>query len=105
MSEDPTIFAALFNFSFTKLAAKQIVKTGYALFVACVATVTLGVMAITIKNVMDRIALGPEDLWPAFVAPFGALLALIVGRLFFELVIVLFNILDELRAQRQRWGG
>lgn len=109
MSDDePRFISKLFDFSFDYLIARGIVKGAYAMYVILVMGGIVGGMLFGIRDVIEGTKYGspePTDFVLIVVAPIAGLLMMIVGRLFLELTIVAFNILDELRAIRQRWGG
>ena len=86
-------FAGLFDFTFENLVALKVIKVLYGLFLLGLAggiLFGLGGAVLSIFNGQVLAGLGM-----LVVTPFAALLYLILGRVYFELIIVAFKIAED----------
>jgi hypothetical protein len=86
-------FAGLFDFSFENLVALKVIKVLYGIFLLALAggiLVGLGGAVLSIINGQILAGLGT-----LVVLPIAALLYLILGRVYFELIVLAFKIAED----------
>ncbi len=90
--ESKSFFAGLFDFSFTNLVAPKVIKVLYIIFLVVLALGTLaglGMAAITL--IQGEII---AAIFSVIILPFAVVLYLIFGRIYFELIILAFRMLE-----------
>lgn len=86
-------FAGLFDFSFETFVALKVIKILYGLFLVLLALGILGGLGGSIMSMVQGEVLAGLGILIAL--PFAALLYLILGRVYFELIIVGFKIAED----------
>jgi hypothetical protein len=86
-------FSGLFDFSFENLIALKVIKVLYGLFLLALALGILGGLGSAIFSIINGQILA--GLGMLILEPIGALLYLILGRVYFELIIVAFKIAED----------
>ncbi len=86
-------FAGLFDFSFETFVALKVIKVLYAIFLLALALGILGGIGASIINIFQGNVL--QGLGMLIALPIGALVYLVVGRVYFELIIVAFKIAED----------
>ena len=86
-------FAGLFDFSFETFVALKVIKVLYGLFLLLLALGILGGLGGAIMSMVQGEVLAGLGILIAL--PFAALLYLILGRVYFELIIVGFKIAED----------
>lgn len=87
-------FAGLFDFTFENLVALKVIKVLYGLFLLALALGILGGLGTSVISVVNGQVLA--GLGMLVLLPIGALLYLILGRVYFELIIVAFKMAEDL---------
>jgi len=86
-------FAGLFDFSFENLVALKVIKVLYGIFLLALAGgILLGLGGSVLSIVNGEILAGLGTL---IVLPIAALLYLILGRVYFELIVLAFKIAED----------
>ncbi|MES1187152.1 MAG: DUF4282 domain-containing protein [Myxococcales bacterium] len=86
-------FAGLFDFSFENLVALKVIKVLYGLFLLALAGgILFGLGGAVLSIVNGQILAG---LGMLVVLPVAALLYLILGRVYFELIVLAFKIAED----------
>lgn len=86
-------FSGLFDFSFETFVALKVIKVLYGLFLLLLALGILGGLASSVMSIVQGEVLAGLGILIAL--PFAALLYLILGRVYFELIIVGFKIAED----------
>jgi hypothetical protein len=87
-------FGSLFDLSFSSFVTTKIIKLLYALqIIGAVVLLVVGLAAGALK-ISDDSAIAGVGMMVA--APFGAILMLVLGRVYLELTIVLFRIAEDI---------
>ena len=86
-------FAGLFDFSFETFVALKVIKVLYALFLILLALGILGGLGGAIVSILQGEFLA--GLVMLVLLPFAALIYLVLGRVYFELIIVAFKIAED----------
>ncbi len=86
-------FAGLFDFSFENLIALKVIKVLYGLFLLALALGILGGLGSAVFSIINGQILA--GLGMLILLPIGALLYLILGRVYFELIIIAFKIAED----------
>lgn len=86
-------FSGLFDFSFETFVALKVIKVLYGLFLLLLALGILGGLGGGIMSMVQGEVL--TGLGILIALPFAALLYLILGRVYFELIIVGFKIAED----------
>ncbi|HEY6725060.1 MAG TPA: DUF4282 domain-containing protein [Polyangiaceae bacterium] len=86
-------FSGLFDFSFETFVALKVIKVLYGLFLLLLALGILGGLGTSIMSMVQGEVLAGLGILIAL--PFAALLYLILGRVYFELIIVGFKIAED----------
>ncbi len=91
MSSQPSFFASLFDFSFSRFVTIRFVKF---LYVASMVLLVFGGIAAIVSVISLANSEGPAFEWLAAIvfAPVGAFFYLIMIRVLLELVVVVFRI-------------
>lgn len=87
-----TFFAALFDFSFSTFITTKIIK---ALYIVAIAFSLLGGLMMIIGGFSNGFLSGVVTL---ALAPVVVLIYIVMARVWLELVIVLFNISEDIRS-------
>lgn len=87
------LFNGLFDFSFETLITPKVIAVIYGLFLALLALCFVGGLGVTIMTVARGQIL--QGLGMLILLPIGTLLWLVLGRVYFELVIVLFKVAQD----------
>jgi Domain of unknown function (DUF4282) len=87
-------FAGLFDFTFENLVALKVIKVLYGLFLLALALGILGGLGTSVLSVINGQVLA--GLGMLVLLPIGAVLYLILGRVYFELIIVAFKMAEDL---------
>lgn len=87
-------FAGLFDFTFENLVALKVIKVLYGLFLLALALGILGGLGTSVISVVNGQVLA--GLGMLVILPIAALLYLILGRVYFELIIVAFKMAEDL---------
>jgi hypothetical protein len=85
--------AGLFDFSFENLIALKVIKVLYGIFLLALAFGILGGLGSVVMSIINGNVL--VGLGMLVVLPIAALLYLILGRVYFELIIVAFKIAED----------
>ena len=86
-------FAGLFDFTFETFVALKVIKVLYALFLLVLGLGILGGFgAAVISMIQGQVLAG---LGMIIVLPFAAIIYLVMGRVYFELIIVAFKIAED----------
>jgi hypothetical protein len=92
-AQDKGFFAALFDFSFETFVALKVLKVLYGLFLVLLALGVLGGLGTAVVTmVQGEVAVG---LGMLVALPIVAVLYLVLGRVYFELVTVAFKIAED----------
>lgn len=92
--ESKGFFAGLFDFTFTNLVAPKVIKVLYIIFLIILALGTLaGLGMVVISLISGEIIAAFLSL---IILPFAVVLYLIFGRIYFELIILAFRMLETL---------
>ncbi|MEP7052371.1 MAG: DUF4282 domain-containing protein [Pseudomonadota bacterium] len=86
-------FAGLFDFSFETFVALKVIKVLYGVFLLVLALGILGGIGAAIISIFQGSILA--GLGMLIAVPIAALVYLVVGRVYFELVIVAFKIAED----------
>ena len=94
LAADPkSFFAGLFDFSFENFVALKVMKVLYGLFLLALAGgILFGLGGAVLSMINGQFLAG---LGMLVVMPFAALLYLILGRVYFELIVVAFKIAED----------
>ena len=92
-SQAKGFFAGLFDFSFETFVALKVIKVLYALFLILLALGILGGIGASVMSMVQGEVLAGIGMLVAL--PFAALLYLVLGRVYFELIIVGFKIAED----------
>ena len=91
---------ALFDFSFTEFITTSFIKVLYGLLLlGCALGVAFGEIAGVLAIVDNNVA---EGLVMMVIAPIAGFFYLIVGRMWMELVIVIFRIAENIQSLADR---
>ena len=85
-------FGSLFDFSFTSFVAPKIIKFLFVLLIVLVMLATVGMIVFGLLRVREMPAQG---LALMILAPFVAFLYLLLGRIWLEVMMVLFRIAEN----------
>ena len=92
-AQEKGFFAGLFDFSFETFVALKVIKVLYGIFLAILALgILAGLGGSVISMVQGQVLAGLGIL---IALPFAALIYLVLGRLYFELIIVAFKIAED----------
>ena len=91
MSNDRSFVESLFDFSFTSFITPRLIKVLYAVILIFI---TIGVIALVISGFSRGAA--PGFLFLFIIGPLYAVLLVISARIYLELVIAVFRIVDLL---------
>jgi len=94
VADSKGFFAGLFDFSFENLIALKVMKVLYGIFLLALALGVLGGLGTSVISVINGQVLA--GLGMLVLLPFGAILYLILGRVYFELIVVAFKIAEDL---------
>ena len=86
-------FAGLFDFTFETFVALKVIKVLYGLFLLILALGILGGFGAAIVSIFQGQVLA--GLGVLIVLPIAALIYLVMGRVYFELIIVMFKIAED----------
>jgi len=86
-------FSGLFDFSFETFVALKVIKVLYALFLVLLVLGILGGLGAGVMSMVQGQVLPGIGMLVAL--PFAALLYLVLGRVYFELIIVGFKIAED----------
>lgn len=86
-------FSGLFDFSFETFVALKVIKVLYALFLVLLVFGILGGLGAGVMSMVQGEVLAGIGMLVAL--PFAALLYLVLGRVYFELIIVGFKIAED----------
>ena len=86
-------FSGLFDFSFETFVALKVIKVLYALFLLVLALGVLGGFGTAVISMIQGQILAGLGLLIAL--PFLAVIYLVMGRVYFELIIVAFKIAED----------
>jgi hypothetical protein len=86
--------AGLFDFSFTTFIATKVIKVLYGIFLLALVLGILGFIGTSIMAMVNGAIL--QGLGLLVVTPILAVLYLILGRMYFELIIVAFRVAENL---------
>jgi hypothetical protein len=86
-------FAGLFDFTFETFVALKVIKVLYGLFLLILALGILGGFGAAIVSIFQGQVLA--GLGMLIVLPIAALIYLVMGRVYFELIIVMFKIAED----------
>jgi hypothetical protein len=86
-------FAGLFDFSFENFVALKVIKVLYGLFLVALVFGVLGGLGSAVMSMLNEQVLAGLGL--LVVVPIAALIYLVVGRVYFELIIVAFKIAED----------
>ena len=101
--ESKGFFAGLFDFSFTNLVTPKVIKVLYILFLVGLALATLGGIGAILLMLIDGNILKALGFMVAL--PILLVLYLILGRVYHELIILAFRMLETLEAIKKNTGG
>ncbi len=94
-SDEKSFFSALFDVNMTEMVTPRIIRV---FFILGLLFIGLGMVAAIISSV---IAIGTTGMGMVLIAlitaPIGAFIAIILLRVYLELIILLFNIYDQLK--------
>jgi len=96
MTEQKGFIAGLLDFSFNNLIATRVIKVLYGLFLGAVC---LGGLIIPIAALLSGEILA--FMLAIVVAPVAVLFYVILGRMYFEFVVVVFKGVEHLEVIRQ----
>lgn len=92
-SQSKGFFAGLFDFSFETFVALKVIKVLYGLFLVLLALgILAGLGASVVAMVQGELLTG---LGMLVLLPFAAIIYLVLGRVYFELIIVAFKIAED----------
>jgi len=86
-------FSGLFDFSFETFVALKVIKVLYGIFLLVLALGILGGIGAAIISIFQGSILA--GLGMLIVLPIAALVYLVMGRVYFELIIVAFKIAED----------
>jgi hypothetical protein len=86
-------FAGLFDFSFETFVALKVIRVLYALFLLVLGLGVLGGFGAAVISIFRGEILA--GLGMLIVLPFAAIIYLVMGRVYFELIIVAFKIAED----------
>jgi hypothetical protein len=86
-------FSGLFDFTFETFVALKVIKVLYGLFLLILALGILGGFGAAIVSIFQGQILA--GLGMLIVLPIAALVYLVMGRVYFELIIVMFKIAED----------
>jgi hypothetical protein len=96
VEESKGFFAGLFDFSFKNLVAPRVIKVLYIIFLIALALGTLGGLGAVVLSLIGGEILAA--LFTLIMLPFAIVLYLILGRVYFELIILAFRMLETLET-------
>ncbi len=86
-------FAGLFDFTFETFVALKVIKVLYGIFLLALALGILGGIGAAIIAIFQGNIL--QGLGMLILLPIGAIVYLVMGRVYFELIIVAFKIAED----------
>lgn len=92
-AQEKGFFAGLFDFSFETFVALKVMKVMYGLFLILLALGVLGGLGASVVTMVQGEVLAGLGILIAL--PIVAILYLVLGRVYFELVIVAFKIAED----------
>jgi len=101
--ESKGFFAGLFDFSFTNLVTPKVIKFLYILFLIGLALGTLGGLGLILVTLLQGEILAALGIM--VLLPIAVLLYLILGRMYHELIILAFRMLETLERIAKNTGG
>ncbi len=87
---------AMFDFSFNNYVTPKIVKVLYGIWLLMAGLVLIGGILSGFYQFIDKYGSAVAGLFQIVVAPFAAILIMILGRVYMEVLIVLFKIAENL---------
>jgi len=87
---------AMFDFSFNNYVTPKIVKVLYGIWLLMAGLVLIGGILSGFYQFIDKYGSVVGGLFQIVVAPFAAVLIMILGRVYMEVLIVLFKIAENL---------
>lgn len=98
-------FGALFDFSFSAFVTTKMIKFLYVLWMLGVIVIILGGLIGGVMEMTSRYGSVLTGLLAIIFSPVAALLWLIIGRMYFELIIVAFRIAEYLEEINRKTKG
>jgi hypothetical protein len=92
-AQEKGFFAGLFDFSFETFVALKVIKVMYGLFLILLALGVLGGLGASVVTMVQGEVLAGLGILIAL--PIVAILYLVLGRVYFELVVVAFKIAED----------
>lgn len=86
--------SGLFDFSFTTFITTKVIKVLYGIWLVGLVLFILGGFGSAIMGMVNGAIL--QGLLMVLITPFAAAIYLVVGRIYFELIIVAFRIAENL---------
>lgn len=102
---DKGFFGALFDLSFSSFVTTKIIKVLYILWMLGTVLVLLGMVGAAIMQFTERYGSAVVGVLFLLASPFAAAFYLILGRLYLELVIVMFRIAETLNDINRKTKG
>ncbi|MGM0651857.1 MAG: DUF4282 domain-containing protein [Bacillota bacterium] len=90
-----SFFTALFDVSFSEMVTPKIIRT---IFIIGLIAIALGALGGIISSVFAVATTGVSALVSIIAVPIGAIIGVIFLRIYMELIILLFNIYDQLKS-------
>ena len=87
---------AMFDFSFNNYVTPKIVKVLYGIWILFAALTILGGMGAGVMTMVSSYGSVIGGLLQIIISPFAGILVLILGRIYMEVLIVLFKIAENL---------
>ncbi|MCK6590647.1 MAG: DUF4282 domain-containing protein, partial [Polyangiaceae bacterium] len=94
---DKGFFGSLFDFSFSSYVTTKVLKVIYVLWMLLAVGVLLGGFVQAIDQMTSRYGSILVGLLTLIIAPLAAAMTLILGRMYTELIIVIFRIAENLQ--------
>jgi hypothetical protein len=95
-------FVALFDFSFSSFVTTKVLKVLYGLWLLVVVFVLIGGIIGAVTQMTSRYGDVLTGLLMLILSPVGAFLTLILGRMYFELIIVAFRVAENLEELNRK---
>lgn len=99
---EKSFFGSLFDLSFSSFVTTKIVKLLYGLWLLAAALILLGSIG---GGILALVNVGVQGLVMLVAGPLATLLWLVLGRVYFELVIVMFRIAENIGEMNRKTKG
>jgi hypothetical protein len=95
---DKGFFAALFDFSFSSFVTTKVLKVLYGIWILGAVGVLLGGFASAVFQMTSSYGSVIGGLLTLILSPVAAFFTLLMGRMYFELIIVAFKVAENLES-------